>query len=304
MKDLIIGIDIGGTHVRIGAVNMDGRVEHLEKSKSRILCEGGRSIDLLLRFIRDYIDRWQLTGRVRAITAGFPSPVDKKKTIVLSCPNLSNPNGSFDGCDVVSPLQEEFKVPIFIEKDSVFLLSYDLTLKNLQGTTLGIYFGTGIGNMVCIDGEFLSGRHGVACDLGHIPFYLSDRYCTCGNRGCVECYASGRILYDIWRENFSDTDFESIFELHTDSREIQNYIEAMAVPIASEINIFDPDNVILGGGVVEMRSFPMEMLKDRVYEFSRKPFPGKDFVYIKASNAVDIGIAGGAFYAMKKLGLK
>ena len=208
MTDYIIGVDIGGTHVRIGAVNADGQVEHLEKVKNRVLCEGGKAIDLLITFIRDYTLRCKLAGNFCAIAVGFPSPVSKDKRVVYSCPNIINKDEGFDGCDAVTPIEREFGVPVFIEKDSVFLLQYDLSLSHLSGTTIGIYFGTGIGNMVFLDGKFLSGKHGVACDLGHIPFYLSDRYCSCGNRACAECYASGRVLRMIWEENFSDTDFE------------------------------------------------------------------------------------------------
>lgn len=304
MKDCIIGIDIGGTNIRIGAVRMDGSVDHLVKVRSSVLCEGGTAVERLITFVRDYICEHSLAGRIHAITAGFPSPVSKDKKIVYNCPNLVNPQGGFDGQDVVTPMEKAFGVPVFIEKDSVFLLQYDLTRSNLQGTTIGIYYGTGIGNMVFLDGKFLSGKHGVACDLGHIPFYLSDRYCTCGNRGCVECYASGHVLHELWEEKYADTDFESIFTLHGDDECIRNFVEAMAIPLASEVNIFDPDNIVLGGGVLEMRDFPLDKLKAYVHEFARKPYPGDDFTYIRASNAVDIGVVGGAYYAMNKLNLK
>lgn len=307
MKDRIIGIDIGGTNIRIGAVRMDGTVENLKKVRSKVLCEGGKAIDLLIAFVKEYIAENKLEGRIHAITAGFPSPVSKDKRIVYNCPNLVNPEGGFDGQDVVGPMEEAFGVPMFIEKDAVFLLQYDLTRNKLEGTTIGIYYGTGIGNMVHLNGKFLSGKHGVACDLGHIPFYLSDRYCTCGNRGCAECYASGHVLYELWEENYKklnpDEKFDDIFTLHGQDEMIKNFVEAMSIPLASEVNIFDPDTIVIGGGVAEMKDFPMETLKGFVHEFARKPYPGDDFTYIRASNAVDIGVVGGAYYAMNKLNL-
>ena len=305
MKEFVIGIDIGGTNFRIGAVRCDGSVAHLEKVSSDVLRKDGEMVDHLVAYIRDYIERFDLAGRFMAITLGFPSPVSKDKRIVYNCPNLQNNTGGFDNRDVVTPLEAAFGVKVFIEKDSVFLLQYEVTRSNLKGkgTVVGLYYGTGIGNMVYLNGEFLSGKHGVACDLGHIPFYLSDRYCTCGNRGCAECYASGHVLRDIWAEHFSDTDLNDLFTLHSDTQVVRNFIEAMAIPAAAEVNIFDPDYIVLGGGIPAMKDFPLDMLKGYIHEFARKPYPGDDFEYIQASNAVDIGVVGGAFYAMEKLGV-
>jgi allose kinase len=303
MREFVLGIDIGGTNIRIGAVAMDGSVAHLEKRSSRVVCDGGDSVELLIAFIRDFAGRWGYEGRFHAITAGFPSPVSKDRRVVYSCPNLQNETGGFDGRDVVTPLEAAFGVPVFIAKDSVFLLQYALKTHALEGTTIGIYYGTGIGNMVYLNGQFLSGKHNVACDLGHMPFYLSDRYCTCGNRGCVESYAAGHVLRDIWQNNFRDTPFEELFARHADHELLRNFVEAMAIPVATEVNIFDPDNVVLGGGVLEMRGFPLERMKEIVRGFTRKPFPDNDFTYIRASNAVDIGVIGGAYYAMDRLNL-
>jgi len=304
MKDLIIGIDIGGTNIRIGAVNRDGNITGFEKARSTVICGTGSTIENLKNFIASFMERNNVKQRIAAITIGFPSPVSKDKKTVYNCPNLPYcEDGGFDGKDVVTPLEAAFGIPVFIEKDAVFLLQYDITKQNLKGKgyTLGIYYGTGIGNMVYLGDRFLDGKHGVACDLGHIPFYLSDRYCTCGNRGCVEAYAAGHVLVSIWKENFPDTPFEKIFVLHKDHPLIRNFLEAMAIPFASELNIFDPDQVIIGGGVVEMEGFPMDILLGYVHEFARKPYPGDDFKLIRASNAVDIGVVGGAFYAMERL---
>ncbi|HRX59207.1 MAG TPA: allose kinase [Eubacteriales bacterium] len=304
MKDLIIGIDIGGTNFRIGAVNAGGEICCFEKSPSGVVCGTGDTIGRLGAYIAEYLERNGIRARVAAVTIGFPSPVSKDKKIVYNCPNLPPcEDGGFDGKDVVTPLEEAFGVPVFIEKDAVFLLQYDITRQNLKGKgyTLGIYYGTGIGNMVYLGDRFLDGKHGVACDLGHIPFYKSERYCTCGNRGCVEAYAAGHVLYSLWEENFPAERFQDIFLLHRDHELIRDYIEAMAIPFASELNIFDPDQVIIGGGVVEMAGFPMDILLGFVHEFARKPYPGDDFTLLHASNAVDIGVVGGAYYAMERL---
>lgn len=298
-----IGIDIGGTHFRIGTVSQNGIVRNFEKISSKSLFLEKDAIPALIEYINCYINRFGLCDGLAAISIGFPSPISKDKRIVYNCPNLQSINGGFDGKDVVTPIQNALCVPVYIAKDAVFILQHDLVKYKLEdkGIVIGIYFGTGIGNIVYINDSFIDGKHGVACDLGHIPFYESDKYCTCGNRGCAECHASGRALEALWMSEFIDTPFSELFIHHKDSDIIRSFIEAMSIPIATEINIFDPDYVVLGGGVLEMKDFPYEKLISCVSEFVRRPYPGDDFEYIKASNADNIGVIGGAYYAMKQM---
>ena len=75
----------------------------------------------------------------------------------------------------------------------------------------------------------------------------------------------------------------------------------MAIPLATELNLFDPDQVIIGGGVVEMADFPMERLLGYVCEFVRKPYPGEDYALIRASTVPEIGVVGAAYYAMERM---
>lgn len=304
MDKKAIGIDIGGTNFRMGAVTPDGTVICFRKVSSRTICEGGEAVLLLAEQIRHFICEHGLEGRIAAIGIGFPSPVDAAKEVVYNCPNLQNETGGFDGRNVVKLLEERLSVPVFINKDANNLLQYELEIhgwKN-QGTTIGIYYGTGIGNSVYLNDHFLSGKHGVACDLGHLPFYLSDRCCTCGNRGCAECYGSGRALRELWETHYGEEELSDIFTHHGGDQVILEFLEAMAIPFAAEVNIFDPDRVVIGGGVAEMKGFPFERLMEYVYEFTRKPYPGRDFSVIKASREPGAGAVGSALYALEQLG--
>ena len=118
MKDeKAIGIDIGGTNFRIGAVSRDGSVEHFEKISSQVLCGPGEAVEQLETQIREYLDRYQLWEQTRAVGIGFPSPVDAAKEVVYNCPNLQNESGGFDGRNVVRLLEEGLKLPVYINKD-------------------------------------------------------------------------------------------------------------------------------------------------------------------------------------------
>ncbi|MDD4311856.1 MAG: allose kinase [Eubacteriales bacterium] len=304
MKDVIIGIDIGGTHLRIGAVDRAGQVTCFEKRHSREVCGDGGSAQRLIALIRDYFARYGLASRAIALAIGFPSTVSRNKRTVYSSPNL--PLGGVDGLDgqdVVARLKMALGLPTFIDRDTIFLLQYDLVRLDLKdkGTTIGIYYGTGIGNAVYLDGKFLVGKHGVAAELGHIPYYGSKNSCGCGSRGCAETHAGGYVLRNLWQEYFSSEPFSEIFLRHGEDVRIRAFIEAMAIPFATELNLFDPDQVIIGGGVVEMTGFPMEALLGFVREFVRKPYPCEDYALIRASAAPEIGVVGAAYYAMERI---
>ena len=144
MKDVIIGIDIGGTHLRIGSVNRAGHVTHFEKHESREVCGTSGSAQRLIALICGYLARNGLDERVAALAVGFPSTVSRDKRIVYSSPNLPlGGEGGLDGHDVVSILQTALSIPVFIDKDTIFLLQYDLVRLNLRdkGCTIGIYYG-------------------------------------------------------------------------------------------------------------------------------------------------------------------
>ena len=99
MKDVIIGIDIGGTHLRIGAVDAVGQVSCFEKRESREVCGEGGSAQRLVMLIRDYLARYGLAGRARALAVGFPATVSRDKRTVYSSPNL--PLGGEGGLPLV-----------------------------------------------------------------------------------------------------------------------------------------------------------------------------------------------------------
>lgn len=175
----------------MGLVSEDGSVEYFYKASSREICDNGEAVELLADKIELYIQEHGMQGQISAIGIGFPSPIDAARKVVYNCPNLQNSTGGFDGRNVVHSLQQRLGIPTFINKDACNLLWYEIEMHKWKGSgiTIGFYYGTGIGNSVYLGNGFLDGKHGVACDVGHIPFYLSDRYCTCGNRGCAECYA-------------------------------------------------------------------------------------------------------------------
>jgi allose kinase len=298
MKKYVIGIDIGGTNFRMGMISEDGTLCNFVKRSSSILSTG-QAIITLAEQISAYIDQFDAKENVEAVAIGIPSIVSKDKKVLYSTPNLEG----FDNINIPDPLSALLGVPVFIDRDVNFLLQYDIGHYNLDNrkTILGFYIGTGLGNAIYIDGKFYSGKNGVAGELGHIPMYGLSQQCTCGNFGCSEVLCSGRHLEELAKEHFPDTDISNVFTEHGSSEIMTRFVTDLAIPIATEINILDPDYIVIGGGVISMREFPKDMLNQAIYQFSRKPYPAENLQIVFSEHTSKSGVFGSADYARKKL---
>ena len=191
-------------------------------------------------------------------------------------------------------LEQHLLVPVFLERDVNLIYEHDRMQLKLspEGIGIGIYFGTGIGNAIFIDGQPLVGRDGCAGEIGHIPVIGREDICGCGNSGCTECYASGTRLIAIQKAHFPDTPIIDIFTRHRDAAIISDFIDAMACVVAAEVNILNPEHVVLGGGLISMAGFPRALLEERIRIHLRKPFPAGSIQIFYASETQKGGVLG------------
>lgn len=298
MSDVFaLGIDIGGTNFRMGVVGGDGKIHSFTRTASGVFFQGDAR-DILLREIKVYLKQSGFEGRIRAAGIGLPATVSKDKKTVLSSPNLK----AFDGVSFTPEFEEELGFCVFVDRDVNFLLHNDIAKLGLSGekTVLGFYIGTGFGNAISIGGRFHGGSNGAAGELGHIPILDSCDKCTCGNVGCIETRCSGKALEQIAAEHFEGTDIKKIFERHSDSPIIRKFVTDLAVPIATEINILDPDCCVIGGGVIDMSGFPKDLLFNAVRESVRKPYPEQGLNIIFTKHDQQSGVFGSGDYALNE----
>jgi allose kinase len=301
-KKNVIGIDIGGTNARIGLVSEDMSLSHFVKVEMNSFYNPNNPAESLRWFIENYINEIlniEKKIQINAIGIGFPSIISKDMTTVYSSPNLPG----FNNINIVRKLGEFFGKPIFINNDVNMHLIYEIYKNNLKDKhiILGFYVGTGFGNSIFINGNFLQGKNGVAGELGHIPVFNNNKICSCGNIGCVETLASGKRLIELHHKYFSNTPFEEIFVYHSSNKVIDDFIECIAIPISTELNIFDPDCIILGGGVLQMKGFPMDILESKIKKYTRKPYPHETLQILYADDHQGTGVMGAGYYAFQNL---
>ncbi len=291
----VLSADIGGTNFRLGAVAEDGSLEKFEKIPTGSVFSSGDVLADLERAIRAFAGELAFD----AVAIGFPATLDRARTKVVQAPNIP----FMENVPVCEALQRALGVPVLIERDVTFALCYDVEKYRLPigGLICGVYFGTGIGNAMLLDGRPVTGRHGAAGELGHIPVPGSVIPCGCGNLGCLEAIAGGKAIARIQREQYPDTPIGDMFVRHGQEPPLLEVIDGMAVAVTTEINILDPDRVLLSGGVLSMKGFPRDRLDERIRAHTRKPLPWRELELLYTEDEADKSVVGGAIYARRRL---
>ncbi|SCJ79313.1 D-allose kinase [uncultured Clostridium sp.] len=292
----VLGIDIGGTNLRLGLVDRQGQVEGLQVQLSAVLVTGD-PIGALHSSIADYCARQGTMPE--AVAIGLPSSISRDRQRVYSTPNLPG----FDDLEIPGPLSARLGLPVFLERDVNFLLQWDIHQCGLQGleNILGFYVGTGFGNAIYLNGRFYLGKNGVAGELGHIPLYGVEEACPCGNTGCAEVRCSGRALQKLAARRYPGEEIGQLFLRHGQEAPLRQFIQELALPVAAEVTLLDPDAVILAGGVVAMPGFPKKMLLDEILHRVRKPYPAQGLRLLFPEHSKRSGVAGAGLYAFERL---
>ena len=295
MAVTILGLDIGGTNLRSGFVSDRFELTGFHISSSQTIC-GEDAPGKLSAYIRGRIEE---TGiRPTAVSIGFPSTLDRARKRLLSTPNLEGLND----LDMVDRLESALRLPVYIDRDVNLLFLYDCYVNHLEGDVMiGCYVGTGFGNVIAIKGEILVGKNGVAAELGHIPVRDLKMACPCGNTGCVEMIASGKALKTLQETHYPGESIADLFCLHANEKPILKFINDLALPIATEINILDPDDVILGGGVLQMEGFPKAALEKAIRLHTRKPFPEQALRFHYSGEKQENGVIGAGIHAVGQM---
>ena len=288
-----LGIEAGGTHLRIAAVDRTLKVCSFKKIRSEELSEAGDKAAYLESLMVPYF-REMGRENCRCVCLSLASLMDRDRTVCFNSPNIRG----FDNLPLKSMLEERIHIPVEMERDANTELLYEIRRLDLprEGIVAGVYIGTGLGNAVCIDGRAYRGATGSACELGHIPVAGLTEDCGCGKKGCIELKASGRNLQRIADDLHCPVG--EVFIRHAEDEKVQEFITMAAIAIATEVTILDPVCVVLGGGVVGMPGFPLKTLTERVKENLRVPDPRASFKLELSSGDPEAGVVGAVINAV------
>jgi glucokinase len=183
---LAIGIDIGGTKVAGGVVDEAGTVIDRER-RDTPGADAGATADVIV----DVVHALAARHAVAAVGIGAAGWIGSDRATVLFAPHLA-----WRGEPLRDSLAGRIDLPLFVENDAnaAAWAEYRFGVATEQSVTVCVTLGTGIGGGLVIDGSVYRGAFGVACEYGHMTVVPDGLPCACGNRGCLEMYASGRAL--------------------------------------------------------------------------------------------------------------
>ena len=310
-KPYAVGIDLGGTNIKGGLVGRDAavRVRHSIQTEA----EGGAAhvieriaglVEHLLR--QGEVEKTETVG----VCVGSPGPLNSKTGVIFEAPNLY-----WRDVPLRDLLEERLSMPVFVENDAnVAALgeAWAGAARDAECVIL-LTLGTGVGGGIVINGEIWRGVDNVGGELGHVCIDFDGPPCNCGSRGCIEAYAAGPAVVRRMREAIQsgrDSSLKARFDAGqpVDAEQIHQAALAgdavarkiieetgrlLGVAVASYVNIFNPNHVILHGGLVNAGEMLLEPLID---EMKRRCFgvAQEQLTVLPSALKGDAGIVGAA----------
>ena len=313
---MYIGIDLGGTNIAAGVVDENGRIickGSVPTMKERHYSEIIRDMAELAKKLIS--DAGYGIDDIEAVGIGCPGTVDNSRGMVVYSNNIK--------MDHV-PLADEFRkyidAPINIENDAN-AAAYGEYIANGNGAESYIFMtlGTGVGGGIIINGKIYRGFNCAGAEIGHSSIVFGGKTCTCGKKGCLECYASVTALIEQTEEKMKEcpdsimhewlkehgkvsgrTAFECAKAGDKAAQEVKaQYIRYVAEGVSNMINIFQPEMFVIGGGISKEGDELLVPIKEFVYENDYNKYMPKTEIKI-AELFNDAGIVGAAMAAVNK----
>lgn len=269
----VLGIDIGGTNLVIGAVAADGSRVVGDHSRPTGPERGPDAIvdDLIAmgRHTLDILAREEPDAEVIGVGAGAPGPLDTRAGVVLLTPNLGWVNMPLrarlaDGLGLITALDNDANCAVLGEA----------WVGAARGGrhVIGMTIGTGIGGGIVLNGRLHHGASDCAGEIGHITIDLDGRRCGCGNYGCLEAYASGpaiarraieqveagaeSCLAAMVDGDLTKVTAQTVYEAAKEGDAVADEVvrttaRYLGTGLANLLNIFNPDLVVIVGGVTQ-----------------------------------------------------
>ncbi|MEG3239203.1 ROK family glucokinase [Streptococcus suis] len=319
MSKKIIGIDLGGTSVKLAILTTEGEIQEKWSIKTNILDDGSHIVPDIIESIQHRFETHGLTkDDFLGVGMGSPGVVDSEAGTVIGAYNLN--------WKTLQLVKEQFEsalgLPFFIDNDAnvAALGEQWVGAGNNNPNVVFMTLGTGVGGGVIAAGNLIRGVKGAGGELGHITVDFDKPFaCTCGKKGCLETVASATGIVNLSRryadqyagdaklkqmiDDGQDVTAKDVFDLAKEGDDLalivyRHFSEYLGVACANIAAVLNPAYIVLGGGV----SAAGEFLLDGV----RKVFAENSFPQIKESTQIvlatrgnDAGVLGAASLVLK-----
>jgi glucokinase len=316
-SDLVCAVDLGGTNLRAANIDQDGRIYERVRTATPETDNAEEIVSAIVAAVRECETAGLNRGaQTQAISVVVPGSVQVGTGVVVNAPNIP----SLPGFRLASALSEEIDRPVLLENDANAAALGEMwrgAARNCR-TIICLTLGTGVGGAIVLDGQLWRGADGTAGELGHTsvePF--GGVKCKCGNVGCLEVYASGTAIVRTAREASAEHPSSSLNSIPlaewTSERIAGAAIERdplaldvfrrmgvyLGVAMANAINIFNPEMIVIGGGVAAAWDLFVQHAREEVMRRAF-PVPAARCQIVRAECGDDAGLLGAARLAFER----
>ena len=276
-QNYTIGVDLGGTNLRVAAYTRDAGLLETILLPTRLAAGRDAVVDDLCGAASDLINRFSRDHDLFGIGVGTPGPLELPAGRLHNPPNLPG----WDGFDLRCELEKKLRRHVVVESDANLAALAEALLG--RGLTTGLdslcmlTLGTGVGNGIILGGKIFDGAAGMAGEAGHATIYPDGLKCPCGNHGCLEMYASATAVVRTANQRIAAgtapllagqewsarTLAEAAFDGNTDARQIYTDAgRALGIGLAALVNTLNLPLYVVGGGLVQA----WELFKPAIFE--------------------------------------
>ncbi|WP_125153887.1 ROK family protein [Clostridium rectalis] len=313
----VIGIDLGGTKINCALSDFKGDII----SQSIISTKAYKGEEGVVNRIIGCIDNIIFDAKVDiydivSIGIGSPGPLDYKKGVIITTPNLP-----FKNFNIVQPISNKYNIPTYLDNDANVAALGEYVFGAGKNTNNMVYVtvSTGIGGGAIINGNVYRGNTSNALEVGHMTINPNGPKCNCGNYGCAEALASGTAIsknakkiveqgkkttlvkydkitsYEVFKEA-KKGDYESL-------KIVNESLNYLGICIANIVSCFDPELILIGGGVSKAGDIVFDKVREVVNKRCFKTL-SKSCRIDKAGLETDAGVKGAIALALIEKGIE
>lgn len=263
-----IGIDLGGTNIKVGLVDENYNIVQKATAKTNLPRPADEICGTIVELIWQCLNAAKVTiGEVNSIGIGTPGVANRNSGIVLYSCNLD-----FHNTDLRTLLKQRLDKPIFVENDANAAAFGEVLAGAGKGYSdvVVVTLGTGVGGGIIIGGKIYTGFNFCGAELGHTVIEFNGRQCGCGRKGCFEAYSSATALINMTKEameahkesamwglvggDIEKVDGKTAFDGMRANDEaakgvVNMYIEYLGCGLTNIVNTFQPEVLLIGGGI-------------------------------------------------------
>ncbi len=313
MKKHYVGIDLGGTNIAVGIVDEDYNIIYKGKIKTSAELGFKKVIQNMGEIVNKCIEESGVDkASISSVGLGSPGFMDSKTGLLVYANNMGWRN---------VPIHDELKqyvdYPIYIKNDAD-AAAFGETLAGAAkdyDNAIMITLGTGVGGGVILNNKIFSGCDDMGGELGHTKLVFNGEECTCGQKGCLEAYASATafirdtkrameknpdsIMHSICGGNIENANGRTAFDAARQGdavalKVVEDYIDYLAAGLSSFAAVFRPDVFIIGGGLSGEGDYLINPLNERILHYTYSADLVGAPKAIKAKLGNDAGIIGAA----------